>query len=46
MALGGVSIIAWDSISGGNLIGILVSLMVPLAFVGSSTCTGTNCPVW
>lgn len=36
MALGGVSIIAWDSISGGNLIGILVSLMVPISFAGQT----------
>lgn len=36
MALGGVSIIAWDSISGGNLVGILVSLMVPISFAGQT----------
>lgn len=36
MALGGVSIIAWDSISGGNLLGILVSLMVPISFAGQT----------
>ena len=36
MELGGVGIIAWDSISGGNLIGILVSLMVPISFAGQT----------
>lgn len=36
MALGGVSIIAWDSVSGGNLVGILVSLMVPISFAGQT----------
>ena len=36
MALAGVGVIAWDSISGGNLLGILVSLMVPISFAGQT----------
>lgn len=36
MAVGGVSVIAWDGISGGNLAGILVSLLVPLSFAGQT----------
>ncbi len=36
MALCGVGVIAWDSISGGNLIGILVSLLVPMSFAGQT----------
>jgi drug/metabolite transporter (DMT)-like permease len=36
LALLGVGIIAWDGISGGNLIGILVALLVPLSFAGQT----------
>lgn len=36
MALAGVGVIAWDSISGGNLMGILVALMVPISFAGQT----------
>ena len=36
MALGGVGIIAWDGFSGGNVVGILVSLLVPLSFAGQT----------
>ena len=36
MALIGVGIIAWDGISGGNIIGIFVSLLVPLSFAGQT----------
>jgi drug/metabolite transporter (DMT)-like permease len=36
LALGGVGVIAWEGISGGNLAGILVSLLVPLSFAGQT----------
>lgn len=36
MALAGVGVIAWDSISGGNLLGIVVALMVPISFAGQT----------
>ena len=36
MALVGVGIIAWDGISGGNLIAILVCLLVPISFAGQT----------
>ncbi|WP_421693042.1 DMT family transporter [Aestuariivirga sp.] len=36
MALVGVGVIAWDSITGGNLLGILVALMVPISFAGQT----------
>jgi drug/metabolite transporter (DMT)-like permease len=36
MALAGVGVIAWDGISAGNLIGILVALAVPLSFAGQT----------
>lgn len=36
MALAGVGVIAWDSITGGNLIGILVALLVPMSFAGQT----------
>ena len=36
MALAGVGVIAWDSISGGNLLGILVALLVPISFAGQT----------
>ena len=36
MALAGVGVIAWDNISGGNLIGILVPLLVPLSFAAQT----------
>lgn len=36
MALAGVGVIAWDSISGGNLLGILVALLVPISFAAQT----------
>ncbi len=36
LALAGVGVIAWDGVSGGNFIGILVSLLVPLSFAGQT----------
>lgn len=36
MALSGIGVIAWDNISGGNLIGILVPLLVPLSFAAQT----------
>lgn len=36
MALGGVGVIAWNGISGGNLIGILVTLLVPISFAAQT----------
>jgi drug/metabolite transporter (DMT)-like permease len=32
MALAGVGVIAWDGVNAGNVIGILLSLLVPLSF--------------
>jgi drug/metabolite transporter (DMT)-like permease len=32
LALGGVAVIAWEGVNAGNVIGILVSLLVPLSF--------------
>jgi drug/metabolite transporter (DMT)-like permease len=36
LALAGVAVIAWEGFSAGNIIGILVSLLVPLAFAGQT----------
>lgn len=36
LALAGVGVIAADGVSGGNLVGILVSLLVPLSFAGQT----------
>jgi drug/metabolite transporter, DME family len=36
MALAGVGVIAWDGFNTGNLLGILVSLGVPLSFAGQT----------
>jgi len=36
LALTGVGIIAWDGLEGGRLVGILVSLCVPLGFAGNT----------
>lgn len=36
MALGGVGVIAWDGITGGNLVSILVCLLVPISFAGQT----------
>lgn len=36
MALAGVGVIAWDNVSAGNLIGILVPLLVPLSFAAQT----------
>lgn len=36
MALAGVGVIAWDGISGGGILGILVALMVPISFAGQT----------
>jgi drug/metabolite transporter (DMT)-like permease len=36
MALVGVGVIAWDNVSAGNLIGILVPLLVPLSFAAQT----------
>ena len=36
LALAGVGVIAWDGVIGGNLTGILVSLLVPLSFAGQT----------
>lgn len=36
LALAGVSVIAWEGVSGGNLIGVLVSLLVPLSFAAQT----------
>jgi drug/metabolite transporter (DMT)-like permease len=36
MALGGVGVIAWDGITSGGLLGIVVALMVPISFAGQT----------
>lgn len=36
LAMAGVGIIAWSKIEGGNLIGILISVMVPMTFAGQT----------
>ena len=36
LAMAGVGIIAWDGFEGGKLIGILVSLCVPISFAGQT----------
>lgn len=36
MAVAGVGVIAWDSITTGDLMGILVALMVPISFAGQT----------
>jgi drug/metabolite transporter (DMT)-like permease len=36
MALGGVAVIAWDGFNGGNIPGILISLLVPMSFAGQT----------
>jgi drug/metabolite transporter (DMT)-like permease len=36
MALGGVSVIAWEGFSAGNLLGIVTSLLVPMSFAANT----------
>lgn len=36
MALAGVGVIAWENVSGGNLVAILVPLLVPLSFAAQT----------
>jgi drug/metabolite transporter (DMT)-like permease len=36
LALAGVGVIAWDGFTGGNVVGILVSVLVPLSFAGQT----------
>lgn len=36
MALVGVGVIAWDSFTAGNILGIFVALMVPISFAGQT----------
>lgn len=36
MALGGVGVIAWDGITAGNLLGMVVCLLVPISFAGQT----------
>jgi drug/metabolite transporter (DMT)-like permease len=36
LALAGVGIIAWDGLEGGRMVGILVSILVPISFAGQT----------
>ncbi|WP_395688824.1 DMT family transporter [Aestuariivirga sp.] len=36
MALGGAGVIAWDGITAGNLLGMVVCLLVPISFAGQT----------
>jgi drug/metabolite transporter (DMT)-like permease len=36
LALAGVAVIAWEGITTGNMIGIMISLLVPLSFAGQT----------
>jgi len=36
LALAGVGVIAWDGLEGGRMIGIIVSLLVPISFAGQT----------
>jgi drug/metabolite transporter (DMT)-like permease len=36
LALAGVGVIAWDGVTAGNVIGIVVSVLVPLSFAGQT----------